>query len=77
MHTVAVLSSSNSGQLGEETEMAEDTKRGYVGGMTAGPRSRQQDDIGDDSAMEPTIDNQINQPDRFHNREPKGESGTG
>ena len=57
--------------------MAEDTKRGYVGGMTAGPRSRQQDDIGDDSAMEPTIDNQINQPDRFHNREPKGESGTG
>jgi hypothetical protein len=25
--------------------------------------------------MTPTVDNQLNQPDRFHNREPKGRAG--
>lgn len=33
------------------------------------------DELSQSDEMKPTVDNQTNQPDRFHNREPKGTAG--
>ena len=49
-----------------------------VGEEPGAHRARSMDDSGpnEKTTLAPTVDNQTNQPDRFHNREPKAEAGS-